>query len=139
MNRFTWYDEGVHFKCTGCGRCCTGGPGAVWVSDEELAKIASYLQIPDEVCEKVYTRKLDGRRALKERGPDYDCIFLQEKKLCTIYPVRPVQCQTFPFWPGVMRSREQWMQTAEQCEGINENAPLVDATFIRSQMERHDI
>ena len=27
-----WYaEEGLAFECTGCGDCCTGAPGYVWV------------------------------------------------------------------------------------------------------------
>ena len=34
----------------------------------------------------------------------YDCVFLKEdpergRKTCSIYPVRPLQCRTWPFWP----------------------------------------
>ena len=37
-----WYQDGLHFSCTRCGHCCTGEPGYVWVTDEELAAIAAH-------------------------------------------------------------------------------------------------
>ena len=36
-----WYADGLRFTCTMCGKCCTGEPGYVWTTDEELAKSAS--------------------------------------------------------------------------------------------------
>src|SRR5207248_8895996 len=34
-----WYQDGLAFTCTRCGKCCTGEPGFVWVTDDELAAI----------------------------------------------------------------------------------------------------
>ena len=31
-----WYKDGLRFQCTGCGDCCTGGPGYVWVNQAEI-------------------------------------------------------------------------------------------------------
>ena len=38
-----WYKDGLQFTCTQCGDCCTGAPGVVWVTDDELREIADYL------------------------------------------------------------------------------------------------
>src|SRR5262249_20146618 len=35
-----WYHEGLQFRCTRCGKCCTGEPGNVWENDDEIAAIA---------------------------------------------------------------------------------------------------
>jgi len=43
-----WYQDGLRFKCTGCGQCCTGSPGYVWVSPEEAEAMAKHLKIPLE-------------------------------------------------------------------------------------------
>src|SRR4051812_17954683 len=103
----TWYKDGLNFTCSQCGNCCTGGPGYVWISREEIVRLAEYLKItPQETIEK-YCRKINGRFSLKEsrRGNFYDCIFLTEKKpepstnserivqtqrYCSVYPVRPL-------------------------------------------------
>ena len=31
-----WYAGGLRFTCTGCGDCCTGAPGYVWVNQQEI-------------------------------------------------------------------------------------------------------
>src|SRR6476469_2030180 len=78
-----WYAEGLKFTCSQCGNCCTGGPGFVWISREEIRRLAEFLRItPEETVEK-YCRKIDGKFSLKEsrnRG-SYDCIFLREEKV----------------------------------------------------------
>jgi len=113
-----WYKEGVHFSCTGCGKCCTGFPGYVWISDEEISALANHLRISDEEFRKKYTRMCYGRVSLKELKPHYDCIFLKNNQ-CSIYAYRPKQCRTFPFWQENMESRTSWDQLTSYCEGIN--------------------
>src|SRR5438067_1390556 len=116
QNNQPWYGEGLSFTCTQCGNCCTGGPGYVWISEVEIGRLAEYLKISrEEVLEK-YCRRLGGRISLKENravGGNYDCVFLKEeegskKRICTVYPVRPLQCRTWPFWEGNLESRENW-------------------------------
>ena len=41
----SWFDKGLKFKCTGCGRCCTGSPGYVWLSLNEIEVISKFLKL----------------------------------------------------------------------------------------------
>ena len=41
-----WYAEGLRFKCTECGQCCTGAPGYVWVNEEEVAFVVAKIVAP---------------------------------------------------------------------------------------------
>jgi uncharacterized protein len=116
-----WYEKGLSFGCTGCGKCCTGSPGAVWVSEKEAEEIAESLGISKKEFLAKYTRKLGDRTALIEKKPkngNYDCIFLQGKQ-CQIYSKRPKQCRTFPWWKENLSSFEEWQNVAKECEGIN--------------------
>lgn len=129
-----WYHAGLRFECTGCGKCCTGSPGYVWVTEEEINAIAAYLKLPVDKFKRMYTRVKDGQNALTEkRAPYYDCIFLHDKK-CTIYPVRPKQCGTFPFWKGLLSSKENWEEAAKSCEGIRDGAPLIAMQEIQARL-----
>src|SRR5436309_1343370 len=111
-----WYEDGLRFRCTRCGNCCTGAPGFVWVNDEEIAAIAEYLGQPlTEVLARL-TRAVESRRSLREKE-NLDCVFLDGERACTIYPVRPRQCRTWPFWESNVRSPEAWQHTCEVCPG----------------------
>lgn len=119
-----WYKEGVRFECTGCGACCTGSPGFVWVDEGEIEQMAGHVGVSIEHFVARYVRQVGDKLSLKELMPSYDCVFLKDKK-CSLYEARPRQCRTFPFWPKVMESRESWSRAASYCEGMSEKAPLI--------------
>jgi uncharacterized protein len=124
MSDRPWHSDGLRFKCTGCGKCCTGSPGYVWVTWEEIEAISKHLEMPLEEFTKQFVRRIGKRYSLTERPHSYDCSFLRDKQ-CTIYAVRPEQCRTFPFWPDILESKEAWDHAATYCEGINDDAPLI--------------
>lgn len=125
-----WYKDGLRFQCTECGKCCTGSPGFVWVTVEEMASIAKLLNISIELFKIKYTRMRNNRYALIEKKSQNNaCIFLEGKK-CQIYQARPKQCRTFPWWDENLKSEESWKQAATACEGINDGAPVVPLSDI---------
>ncbi len=122
-----WYKDGLAFQCTQCGQCCTGQPGYVWVTEEEMDAMAKVLNISLDLFKRKYIRQLDNRYALTERkalNNDYDCVFLKDKK-CQVYQARPIQCRTYPWWNENLNSKQSWDLAAKECEGINEESPLV--------------
>jgi hypothetical protein len=128
-----WYREGLRFSCTACGDCCSGEPGVVWVDDEELSALAEALGLEAAEVERQYTRRLGVRRALFERF-DGDCIFLDaQSRRCTVYPARPVQCRTWPFWHENVASPSRWQQTCEVCPGAG-NGELHSVERIRERL-----
>jgi hypothetical protein len=47
-----------------------------------------------------------------------DCTFFDGKSRgCTIYPVRPRQCRTWPFWNSNLESPESWAEVRQVCPG----------------------
>lgn len=116
-----WYKDGIKFECTGCGKCCTGSPGYVWLRDSEIEKIAEHLQISIKEFLRKYTRLVNGKVSLLEDKKSFDCVFLKDQKFCTIYNVRPKQCKTYPFWDEVFSSEDAWMEESTRCEGINKS------------------
>jgi Fe-S-cluster containining protein len=131
-----WYSQGLHFKCTGCGKCCTGSPGYVWVSEEEIEAMAVYLKMDVKDFVKKYIRLVGDRLSLIERkvGLDYECVFLRNKQ-CMLYEVRPKQCKTFPWWPQNLESKKAWDEVALECEGIKPASPLVCEEIIDAQLK----
>ncbi len=133
----TWYKDGLRFQCTQCGQCCTGSPGYIWVTEEEMTQMAQFLNISLDLFKRKYTRQSDNRYALIERkSEDNACFFLKDKK-CMVYGARPTQCRTFPWWPENLRSKESWNLTSQSCEGINDNAPLITLEEINAQLDKN--
>jgi len=121
-----WYADGLKFTCTQCGNCCTGGPGFVWISEEEIGRLAELLELSREQTIERYCHQIGDRTSLRESQNAqglYDCIFLKEgsggKRICGVYTARPLQCRTWPFWAGNLASREAWDAAAVRCHGMN--------------------
>lgn len=107
----SFFDAGIRFTCTQCGHCCTGSPGQVRVTPEEINAIANATRKPADEFLKV------GGTMLLEK-PNGDCVFHENG--CTIYAMRPTQCRTYPFWFRNLRSEESWAKARAECPGIGE-------------------
>jgi Fe-S-cluster containining protein len=128
-----WFEDGLHFGCTRCGHCCTGAPGFVWVNDEEEDAIADFLGEEHGRFRALYARRLDRGRSLREKA-NGDCVFYSAEAGCTIYPVRPRQCRTWPFWESNLRSAETWAHTCRVCPGSGQGE-LIGADEITRRMK----
>jgi Fe-S-cluster containining protein len=111
-----WYRDGLAFACTRCGACCTGAPGFVWVNAEEIQRLATYRRETRDVFSRAFVRRVGSRYSLKEK-PGGDCIFWEKGAGCTVYEARPIQCQTWPFWPENVESPEAWEHVQGTCPG----------------------
>ena len=150
-----WYADGLSFTCTQCGNCCTGGPGFVWISDEEVERLAQFMKLSVEETRSKYCRKVGRRWSLNEhrtREGNYDCVFLTSipdsrpkkkelspgqaiphpKRGCSIYSVRPLQCRTWPFWHSNLENEEMWEIAGRKCPGLNRG----NRTFSQAEIER---
>ena len=118
-----WYIGGLHFECTGCGRCCSGPKeGYVWLRKAEMEFIAEDIGLTYEQVKEKYCRLIVTRYSLIEKKPSNDCIFLERTatgKSCEIYNSRPNQCRTWPFWSVNLLSPDMWNSTGVTCPGIN--------------------
>jgi Fe-S-cluster containining protein len=114
-----WWGNGLRFSCIGCGRCCRGEPGAIFITPAEESAISCYLGISTEDFGKRFKTSRWKAPSLKEKK-NGECIFYQaENARCSVYPVRPLQCRLFPFWPVLLSSEEEWEKAAEDCPGMN--------------------
>ena len=111
-----WFADGLKFKCTGCGKCCTGSPGYVFLSNADLENLSNHFHLSLDEFTKKYTRYIDGQYALLDRPTSYDCVFLKDRR-CLIYPVRPYQCKSFPWWPENLSGEEAWQEVQKRCPG----------------------
>jgi Fe-S-cluster containining protein len=125
-----WYRDGLQFECSQCGDCCTGAPGYVWVTAEEIAAIARRLAISVDEMESRFVRKVGTRKTLIDVAErNWDCVFLDANtRGCTIYEDRPRQCRTWPFWHSNVKTPEAWKHTCAVCPGSGQGKviPLVE-------------
>ncbi|MGD2110655.1 MAG: YkgJ family cysteine cluster protein [Phycisphaerae bacterium] len=137
MPKPKWYQAGLSFECTQCGNCCSGAPGYVWATKEEIRRISEFLGRTDGWLDAEHLRRVGFRYSLTEKR-NGDCIFLKReggKTMCSIYPVRPLQCRTWPFWNHNLRSPDAWNEAHTTCPGMNrgEHHDLVQIETIRTK------
>jgi len=123
-NKSIWYVSGLYFECVQCSRCCSGpDEGFIWVSRAEIKFIADFLKISTRQVRQKYLKRVGLRTTIIEKPATKDCIFLQKtdgQKRCVVYPVRPNQCRTWPFWPGNLVGPDAWNKATQKCGGINQ-------------------
>lgn len=101
-----WYKDGLQFSCTGCGNCCTGPAGYVWVSESEIAQIAEFRKQSIGEIKIFHTRLVGAELSLTEFA-NGDCTFFDPaSRRCTIYEARPSQCRTWPFCAGTYGAKK---------------------------------
>jgi Fe-S-cluster containining protein len=128
-----WYQDGLRFRCTRCGNCCTGEPGFVYVNEEEIDAIAALRGESTEQVMALYTKPAYREKSLREKT-NGDCVFFEQGQGCTIFSVRPRQCRTWPFWQSNLRTPEDWEQTKSVCPGSG-RGELISAEEITRRMK----
>ena len=121
--KIAWYGAGLHFECQQCGNCCSGpATGFIWVTSAEIKLIADFLKITTDELRRKFLKRVGLRTTIIEQPVTKDCIFLQKidgQKRCMIYPVRPNQCRTWPFWTENLAGEDAWNKATQKCPGIN--------------------
>jgi len=132
----------IRFKCTQCSQCCYGGKYAyVRASKQEIEKIITYMNMDARSFEQRYLTKLvDHGYGIRMKdylmeqvkGIKGHCVLLNNDGKCSVYPVRPTQCRTYPFWPEILISEDKWNNEVNRCEGINQG-DVVETKHIEKQ------
>jgi uncharacterized protein len=85
----------VFHDCQRCTACCRW-PGQVRVDEDEITRLAAFLQLSERDFIERHTRLRHDRRGLVlQEQPDGACVFLDGNQ-CAIQPVKPQQCRDFP-------------------------------------------
>ena len=110
-----WYDKGLRFSCQRSGNCCkTHGEYAyIYLAEDDVVAIASHLQLSTAEFLTRHCTEEDGYTLLRIDSPE--CPFLEEGHRCGIYPVRPKQCATWPFWQENLDDRARWEGPVRDC------------------------
>lgn len=100
----------VFLECQRCAACCRW-PGCVRLQKPEIARLASFMGMPETDFIQQFTRLTRDRLGLALIDkPTGECIFLEGEN-CAVQTVKPQQCREFPnLWnfPG----------SAEACRAI---------------------
>ena len=106
-------------SCKQCeGRCCNGESGTIFVNKDEIQAISRFLKMETSEFIADYLKKVSYKFSLKEikANHNYACVFFDSKRnQCSIYPVRPNQCRTFPFWDYYKDKPEE---LGRECPGV---------------------
>ncbi|HYM11442.1 MAG TPA: YkgJ family cysteine cluster protein [Bryobacterales bacterium] len=122
------------FECQrGCINCCTRS-GHVFVTEEDIGRIAAHLGLERGAFEKryVYRSKLGARLTVPSA---HGCHFLVEGG-CSIHEVKPLQCRVFPYWPENVATRSAWKGLRRYCPGVGVG-PLVQIETVRAQAQSY--
>jgi Fe-S-cluster containining protein len=106
----------MRFECQrGCTKCCEQ-QGFVYLSEEDILRLAAFRGETPAAFEKRYVFRTKNLRRL--RVPRHaQCEFLKADG-CSVHEAKPTQCRTFPFWPELVGSTKNLRSTAQWCPGI---------------------
>ncbi len=124
------------FTCQpNCSNCCQV-EGQVYLKEADVPRIASFLSLTPEMFEERYVVRTSRSIRLR-KPPNRQCHFHLDNR-CAIHPVKPTQCRTFPFWPELIESEQEWNQAAAYCPGMGkgELVQIETASAIANDMLR---
>lgn len=117
--------------CDPCqGRCCRGESGTVHVDEQEMQALADCLRM--NIIDFINTclvRK-ENRLTIKEKRTETEsiCVFFDTgNNRCSVYPARPTQCRTFPFWDFF---KGKFSLAAAECPGVRHRDAAGSASVI---------
>ena len=85
----------ILYECQRCTACCRW-PGQVRLTDEEIARLATFKGLMEfEFTQRFTTLAQDRRGLVLEEKPNGECIFLDGED-CSVQAVKPQQCRDFP-------------------------------------------
>lgn len=112
--------RGLRFSCRKCGNCCRiTGAAYVYVTQAEVERMAHCLKLEISTFARKYLRKSDEELPALRDKSNSECVFWEGK--CSVYPARPNQCRTFPFWRDNVTTKSAWESLAKEygCQGID--------------------
>lgn len=112
--------NGRLFGCTQCGNCCLE-PGYIFMTFVELEQIAAHLGITVAKFKTDYDLGWDAATGQYEidATDGTGCPLLTPDRGCSVHPVKPSQCRTFPFWDELLDDRRAWEDTKRYCPGLD--------------------
>jgi Fe-S-cluster containining protein len=127
-------DAELRFECQpGCTKCCDTR-GFVYITEQDLVRMATYVGLEPVEFERKYVYRT--KHSLRLRKPRHSqCHFLTATG-CSLHPVKPVQCRTYPFWPEYVEFRDLWeYEGKNKCPGIGKGSLIQIGTAMEIAQE----
>jgi Fe-S-cluster containining protein len=126
----------MRFQCqSACVRCCEQ-EGFVYLNGDDIARLAGHLGITRTEFRRRY---VCGPSTLARfRKPRRkQCPFLVASG-CSVHSVKPLQCNSFPYWPELLADAGKRREAASYCPGMNRGPQVNIATAreIAGQVQR---
>lgn len=120
------------FYCTRCGKCCTGtddDPAIVMVSPDEITAIMQYTGLEREAIARPFPQSF----TMHDKEVTFEWALVHQESrcrfytdgACSIYPVRPWICRTYPFM-----LTDGNLDEPSCCEGLGRRISPIEATKI---------
>ena len=125
-----WFHKGLRFECTQCGNCCRTHDeyAFVYLAEADVEALRGHLELDRETFLNRYCQEEDGWITLRIDDPA--CPFLDSGNGCSVYPARPKQCRSWPFWAENLDHATWEGPVSKCCPGIGEG-PLVPAEEVQ--------
>ncbi|MBN2527823.1 MAG: YkgJ family cysteine cluster protein [Deltaproteobacteria bacterium] len=110
--------DGLQFECIGCGNCCkeNGEYAYLYLMPKNVDEIGAYLGMTSDEFMRVHC-VTDSHGNVHATMVNGQCNFLEGNR-CAVYPVRPMQCRSWPFLSENLNS-STWNGALKQiCPGI---------------------
>ncbi len=124
----------LRFACQpNCSNCCQV-EGEVYLTEQDLQRMAEYTGMNPETFEATYVYRT--KRLLRLRKPHGRQCHFHQNNCCSIHPVKPTQCRTFPFWPELIEDAKAWEEASQYCPGMGkgELIQIENARHIAGEM-----
>ena len=130
MTRKPWYSKGLRFQCTQCGNCCKshGAYTYLYLARSEVRAIAEHRGETEAEFRARFCAEEEGWTILRPGASV--CPFLGAENRCEVYPVRPMQCRTWPFWEENLRPDIWEREVKSTCPGAG-RGPLYAAEEVQ--------
>ena len=99
----------------------------MYLTEQDLRAIPRHLGLSRAEFIERHCTTDEGWVVLRMDQPA--CAFLDDENRCRIYPVRPKQCATWPFWSENLE-RSVWTGPVRDCCPGIDKGPLVEAAEV---------
>ena len=119
------------FECKRCGTCCFG-EGGIKLQGHEIERIAAFLGLSLHVFVTTYCVEKHGKTYIACKADGF-CLFYDPEGQCEIHPVKPGPCSSWPFYPALLKDKDNWEMAKGACPGISQHCSFED--FVRQSEE----